>query len=87
MPQLCSSGSGGHGARGRDNIAIGPYHHTRQKKEKSLFICNHCGTDTRKTDDSTIKKVVVGDYANMLCYSCKMLLEDSIQDVAKKFLR
>lgn len=57
---------------------------------KSIFICGYCGKDTRKeTKPSSIpdiEKVILGGYANMLCSSCKMQLEDSIEDIAKRYL-
>jgi len=57
----------------------------REKDKKSLFICGHCRVDTKKSKQE-IKKVIVGDLANMLCDSCQMELEDSIRDVARRFL-
>jgi len=49
---------------------------------KSIFICGHCG----KEDREHIEKVIMGDFANMLCFSCRCEFEDSIRDVAMKYL-
>lgn len=46
------------------------------------MICGHCG----KKDEKYIEKVVIGKHANMLCYTCRCMLEDAIDDVAKKYL-
>ena len=54
-------------------------------KKKSLFICGHCGVDTKKSNQE-IKKVIIGNLANMLCTSCQKLFEDSIRDVARIYL-
>ena len=61
-----------------------------QNETKSLFICGHCGKDTRKRNKHKAldvpKKVVVSGYASILCYSCRMEFEDSIADVARRYL-
>jgi len=97
MPRGCSIGSGGWGARGRGStvsgcrppssepVVIATKKMKSEKEKKSLFICGHCGVDTRKTGGG-IEKVIVSDYANMLCYSCNIKLKTEIQDVARKFL-
>lgn len=53
----------------------------KEAKYLSLFICGRCG---KKDED--IDKVVLANYANMLCCSCKAELNDAIADVARRYL-
>ena len=53
-----------------------------KKKYVSLFICGHCG----KEDKAHSKKVICHGYANILCYSCRCIFEESIRDLARKYL-
>lgn len=55
------------------------------KKYKSLFICGKCRKDTRKKDKK-IQKVILSGYANMLCLSCQMMLEDEVASIARRYL-
>lgn len=48
----------------------------------SLFVCGRCGEE----DKEHIRKVILGGYANMLCFSCNCLLEATIVEIAKQFL-
>lgn len=52
---------------------------------KSLFICGYCNKDTRETDKD-IEKVRLAGYANMLCRTCRMCLEDEVVNIAKRYL-
>jgi len=56
-----------------------------KQKHASLFICGCCGEDTRKTDKD-IKKVILSCRSNMLCRICRSLLEDDIDNIARKYL-
>lgn len=59
------------------------------EESKSLLICGKCGYDQRKDSQDKkrlLEKVVVADYANILCRSCKMMLEEEISDVAARYL-
>lgn len=51
-------------------------------KIESIFICGRCGKEDRKN----IEKVICGEYANMLCWSCRAEFEDSINDIARRYL-
>ena len=57
----------------------------KKKQYKSLFICGCCGKDTEGTKGVT-KKVILSGHANMLCWSCRCEFEDSIDDIARKYL-
>jgi len=56
-------------------------------KHKSLLECGRCGKDLKgKQQGHDYSKVIEHGYANILCRSCRMLLEDSLADVAHRFL-
>ena len=57
----------------------------KKGKKLSLSICGYCGKDTRATGWN-VKKIILSGYANMLCFSCEMRLEDEIASIAKKYL-
>ncbi len=57
-----------------------------KKSFVSLFICGHCGKDTEDIKGG-IGKVCLSGYANMLCFSCNCEFEDSVKDVAKRYLK
>ena len=54
----------------------------KMDKNKSIFICGHCG----KEDRDHIEKVICGGYVNMLCFTCRCRFEDAIRDISKKYL-
>ena len=58
---------------------------SKEKPCKSLFICGYCDRDTKGEKGETTK-VILGGFANMLCFSCRCRFEDAIEDVAKKYL-
>jgi hypothetical protein len=53
-----------------------------KNKENSLFVCGCCG----KHDDGA-EKVVLSGYANILCFSCRRMLEKDIENIAKTYLK
>ena len=55
--------------------------HEEKRVYKSLFICGKCGKEDKK-----IQKVILSGYANMLCQSCHMQLEDGVADIARRYL-
>jgi len=57
------------------------------KEHKSLLICGRCDKDLNgKHQGEDYSKVIEHGYANILCRSCRMMLEDSLADVAYHFL-
>lgn len=52
---------------------------------KSLFICGHCGKDTKKTDRD-VEKVILGGYADILCRFCREVLNEEIVEIARRYL-
>lgn len=48
----------------------------------NLFTCGKCGEE----DKEHIEKVILAGYANMLCFSCKAMLWDEIDAIAKRYL-
>ncbi len=56
-------------------------------ENKSLLICGRCDKDLEdKRQGKDYNKVIEHGYANILCRSCQMMLEDSLADVAYRFL-
>lgn len=58
---------------------------SKEKEYKSLFICGYCDNDTRSTGQD-IQKVNFAGYANMLCTSCRFLLDVDMKALARKYL-
>lgn len=57
------------------------------ESRKSLLVCGKCSKDLKgKRQGDDYSKVIEYGYANILCRSCRMMLEDSLADVAYRFL-
>lgn len=55
--------------------------------QKSLLVCGKCGKDLKgKSQGDDYSKVIAHGYANILCRTCRLILEDSLADVAHHFL-
>ena len=54
----------------------------------SLLICGRCGYDWEKASPpkKQLRKVIHGNYANILCEDCIRNLDKELEDVAKKHL-
>ena len=57
-------------------------------KRKLLLVCGKCKQDqsNRLGSDIDIQKVMLGGYANILCRRCRMMLDDEIRDIARRYL-
>ncbi|KKN38027.1 hypothetical protein LCGC14_0757390 [marine sediment metagenome] len=55
----------------------------------SLMVCGRCGDDQndKHGDEMTLKKVVYGDYADILCAKCRGEVEAGIGATVRKELR
>lgn len=52
----------------------------------SLFICGHCGKDTKNDHDNTTEKVIEYGFANMLCGNCRNKMRNEMVLIAMKYL-
>jgi len=53
-----------------------------------IWKCGKCGknyeNDPRR--NLLISKVILAGHANLLCSSCKMMLQDEVESLAKRYL-
>ena len=54
----------------------------------SLFVCGKCKKDysDHPRRDVIMKKVRLAGYCDILCWTCRCVLEDEVEDKAKRYL-
>ena len=54
----------------------------------NLWTCNYCKKDysNELEKNQIVQKIILNDYANMLCHQCRLKLTKQIKKIAIEFL-
>jgi len=54
----------------------------------NVYICGCCKKDYSKNEDRNriMKKVILAGYANLLCRTCRIMLEEDVKVIARAYL-